>query len=48
MVLLDVYIKETTSREIFAALRATVDVGLKVMNLIILVGCERVRLAVRR
>jgi hypothetical protein len=48
MVLFDVYIEKTTSREVLATLRATIDMRLKVMNLVILVGCEGNCLTVRR
>lgn len=48
MILLDVYVEQMTSGEVLAALGTAVDMGLKIMDLIILVGCERERFAVRR
>lgn len=48
MVLLDVYVEQMTSGEVLATLGTTVDMGLEIMDLVILVGCERERLGVRR
>lgn len=48
MVLLDVYVEQMASREVLAALGTAVDMGLKIMDLVVVVGGERERLAVRR
>jgi hypothetical protein len=48
MVLLDMYVEKMTGGEVLAALGTAVDMGLKIMDLVILVRCERERLAVRR
>jgi hypothetical protein len=48
MVLLDVQIEQMTRGEVLAALRTAIHMRLKVMDLVIFIGRERERLAVRR
>jgi hypothetical protein len=48
MVLLDMQIEQMTSGKVLAALRAAVHMSLQIMDLVVLVGCKRERLAVRR
>lgn len=48
MILFDMKVQEMIRREVFAALRAAIDMGLLVMNLVVFVRSERESLAVRR
>jgi hypothetical protein len=48
MVLFDMQIQQMTSGEVLTALRAAIHMSLQIMNFVVLVGCKRERLAVRR
>jgi hypothetical protein len=48
MILFDVKIQEMARGEVFTALRAAIDMGLSVVDLVVFVRCERESLAVWR